>query len=98
DLGKIDRRELREVLRAEQALLLATVPEKHDRTLRPYSLGRSGSVSMRHRQQADGTRSVIVRAIVDVVSIGQRRAQANVIEMRTHNDIFIFEDRIAAFQ
>ena len=44
------------------------------------------------------TGAVVVRAVVHVVAVGQRRAQADVIQMRADHHVFVLLHRIRAFE
>ena len=74
------------------------VPQKDDAALGPNALGRAFRVSVRHGQQPGGTGAIVIGAVVDVVAVGQRRAEADVIEVRADDDIFVLQYGVAAFE
>ena len=53
---------------------------------------------MREGQQAGGTGAIVIGAIIDVVAVGQRRGEADVIEVRADHDVLVLQDRVAAFE
>ena len=65
---------------------------------RANALRRAFRISVRHGQQAGGAGPIVVRAVVDVVAVRQRRAQADVIQMRADDHVFVFQHRVAAFE
>ena len=62
------------------------------------SSGRALRVSVRHTQQARGTGTVVIGAVIHVMSVGHGSAQSNMVQVRAHDDVFILEHGIAAFQ
>ena len=80
----------REVARSEQALLLGGHRHEQHRALRPgrgHHLGRL--------DQRGDARGVVHRAVVDVVAV-DRRADADVIEVRGEHDVLVGQLGIAA--
>ena len=49
-------------------------------------------------EQAGGTGAIVIRAVVDVVAVGQRRAQTDVIQVRADDHVLVLQHRIAAFE
>ena len=98
DFGEIEERVFGEVLRAPQALLFAGEPREDDAALGPDALGGAFRIGAREGQQAGGTGAIVVGAVVDVVPVGQRRGQADVIEVRADHDVLVLQHRVAAFE
>src|ERR1035438_6018216 len=78
-LAEVDGRELSEVLGAPQTSLFAAIPQEKDGSLGANAFGGSRGVGMGHTQQAGGTGSVVVGAVVDSVTVGLGHGEANVI-------------------
>ena len=85
-------------MRAPEAALLAAVPQEEDAALGTNALGRALRVSVRHAQQSGRAGAIVIGAVVHVVAIGKRRAQADVVEVRAHHHELVFQYRVAAFQ
>ena len=96
--GEIEEGVFGEVLRAPESLLFAGIPQENDAALGPHALGRAFRISARHGQQAGGTGAIVVGAVVDVVAVGQRRGEPDVIQVRADHDVLVLQDRVAAFQ
>ena len=71
---------------------------KDDGALGTHAFGRALGISARDGEQAGRAGAIVVRAVVHVVAIGQRRAEADVIEVRADDDVFVFQHGIAAFE
>ena len=74
------------------------VPQENDVRFGTHAFGRALGISTRDGEQPGRTGAVVVRAVVHVVAIGQRRAEADVVQVRADDDVFVFVDRVAAFE
>ena len=82
DFGEIEEGVFGEVLRTPESLLFAGEPGEDDAALGADSLGGAFGVGAREGEEAGGTGAIVIGSVVDVVAVGQRRGEADVIEVR----------------
>ena len=85
-------------LGAPQPFLLAGHPEEDDAALGAHALGGTFGVGAGHGKKSGGPGPVVIGAVVDVVAVGERRAQSDMIEVSADHQVFVLQNGVAAFE
>src|SRR5665213_2616195 len=89
DFVDIDRGVLVKILRSPETLFFSRVPQEDDGAFGADTFGRAFGIGMGHGEHTGGTGAVVIRAIVNIVAVGQRRAETDVIEVRADDNVFL---------